>query len=507
MLAVFFIHFYKGDDTMTKKIGAIYIRVSTDKQEELSPDAQLRLLKEYAERNNIFIPNEFIFQDNGISGRKADKRPDFQKMIGLAKSKEHPIDCIIVWKFSRFARNQEESILYKSLLKKNSVDVLSISENTTGEFGTLIERIIEWMDEYYSIRLSGEVFRGMSESALRGNYLTRPPIGYLKGARKGEPPIIDEERKIIPLTMKKMFLEGKTARQICLYCLSQGWKTLNGNDYEPRDIEYILSNPCYAGIARWNYCYAGSRRQKPADEVIYAQGDWPALWTEDEWKEMSAIIATRKQQYADKKKPHDVESCKHWLSGIMKCSTCGRSLSYSSSGYGNFQCWGHLKGKCKTSNGISEKNATRYVLDGLKNLLNADEISYEVIRKISVDNSLQIEELNKQLSRITQREQRAKAAYLDGIDSKEEYKINKENFQKERSLITEKLIALTDSTNDTSKEELDSLIIKNISDVILVLENPDKDYQEKGNAIRSVVDHITYDKENLSFEFSLKLEL
>ena len=492
---------------MTKKIGAIYIRVSTDKQEELSPDAQLRLLKEYAERNNIVIPNEYIFQDNGISGRKAEKRPDFQKMIGLAKSKEHPIDCIIVWKFSRFARNQEESILYKSLLKKNDVEVLSISENTTGEFGSLIERIIEWMDEYYSIRLSGEVFRGMSESAMRGNYLTRPPIGYLKSTRKGEPPIIDEERKIIPLTMKQMFLEGHSFKKICFYCLSKGWKTLNGNDYEPRDIEYILLNPFYAGIARWNYCYAGSRRQKPADEVIYAQGDWEALWSEEEWKEMSAIITTRKQQYSKTRKPREVASCKHWLSGIMKCSTCGRSLSYSSSQYGNFQCWGHLKGKCKTSNGISEKNATRYVLDGLKNILTADNISYEIIRNITIDKSIEIEELNKQLSRINQREQRAKTAYLDGIDSKEEYKLNKEIFQKERALITEKLILLTETTNEASKEELDSLIIQNISDVISVLENPNKDYQEKGNAIRSVVDHITYDKEHLSFDFSLKLEL
>ena len=66
-----------------KRIGAIYIRVSTEKQEELSPDAQLRLLFEYAERNDIIIPKEYIFQDNGISGRKADKRPDFQKMIGF----------------------------------------------------------------------------------------------------------------------------------------------------------------------------------------------------------------------------------------------------------------------------------------------------------------------------------------------------------------------------------------------------------------------------------------
>ena len=162
-----------------KKTGAIYIRVSTGRQEELSPDAQLRLLKEYAEKNDIYIPSEYIFQDNGISGRKVSKRPAFQQMIGLAKSPEHPIDVIIVWKFSRFARNQEESIVYKSLLKKSNVDVVSISENVEGEFGSLIERIIEWMDEYYSIRLGEEVVRGMTEKAMRGQTLSAPPIGYL----------------------------------------------------------------------------------------------------------------------------------------------------------------------------------------------------------------------------------------------------------------------------------------------------------------------------------------
>ena len=100
-------------------------------------------------------------------------------MISIAKSPEHPIDAIVVWKFSRFARNQEESIVYKSMLKKDGIEVLSVSEPLVeGPFGSLIERIIEWMDEYYSIRLSGEVTRGMTEKALRGGYQARPPLGY-----------------------------------------------------------------------------------------------------------------------------------------------------------------------------------------------------------------------------------------------------------------------------------------------------------------------------------------
>ena len=86
--------------------GCLYIRVSTDNQLELSPDAQQRLLLDYAHKNNIIISKEHIFLEHGgISGRKAEKRPAFQEMIAICKDKSHPIDVILVWKFSRFARN------------------------------------------------------------------------------------------------------------------------------------------------------------------------------------------------------------------------------------------------------------------------------------------------------------------------------------------------------------------------------------------------------------------
>jgi DNA invertase Pin-like site-specific DNA recombinase len=103
--------------------------VSTDEQLEYSPDSQIKKIKEYAKHNDIHISDEFIFLDEGISGRKAEKRPAFMKMIALAKTKPKPFDMILVWKFSRFARNREDSIVYKSMLRKQcGIDVVSISE-------------------------------------------------------------------------------------------------------------------------------------------------------------------------------------------------------------------------------------------------------------------------------------------------------------------------------------------------------------------------------------------
>lgn len=234
------------------KNGALYIRVSTADQTELSPDAQQRLLLDYAKKNGIVIAKEFIFEES-VSGRHADRRPKFQEMIALAKQDSHPIDVILVWKYSRFARNQEESIVYKSLLKKSNVDVISISEPLIdGPFGTLIERIIEWMDEYYSIRLSGEVLRGMKEKALQHGYQTTPCLGY-QAAGDGKPFVIDEaEYQIDTLeeygaNKKRLAEERQSLQEELDRVLTPAAppETISKEDFrkEIKNINDILKNP------------------------------------------------------------------------------------------------------------------------------------------------------------------------------------------------------------------------------------------------------------------------
>lgn len=55
-------------------IAAAYIRVSTDSQTELSPDSQIKLIREYAKSHDMIVPDEYIFRDDGISGRTTTKR-------------------------------------------------------------------------------------------------------------------------------------------------------------------------------------------------------------------------------------------------------------------------------------------------------------------------------------------------------------------------------------------------------------------------------------------------
>lgn len=131
--------------------GACYIRVSTDEQTEYSPDAQLRSLKDYAKKNDILLAEEHIYVDEGISGKKADKRPAFMKMIATARTKPKPFDIILVHKFDRFARSREDSVVYKSLLKKEAgIKVTSITETIEDDkFSVILEAMLEAMAEYY----------------------------------------------------------------------------------------------------------------------------------------------------------------------------------------------------------------------------------------------------------------------------------------------------------------------------------------------------------------------
>lgn len=483
----------KNYSIATQRIGALYIRVSTDDQTELSPDAQIRLGMDYAKEHNIYIPEEFIFRDDGISGKKADKRPGFKALISHARAKEHHIDCILVWKFSRFARNQEESIVYKSMLARDNVEVVSISEPIPdGPFGKLNERIIEWMDEYYLTNLSSEVTRGMTENAMRGNYQTSPGIGYVSPGYK-QVPVKDPETFPILEHCDKWFMdENMTTRQIAIKLNSMGYKSKRGNLFEARTVEYILRNPFNAGKIRWN--------------DIMVDGRHEAAWSWEHHLEIQKRLDELAVVNAGfNRKKRDVSSCLHWLSGILVCSSCGRTLANCSSrNVRGFQCWAYNKGLCTESHHISIPKLEKSVILGLEQLLASDMLSYEVVYGSSTSDD-KTKELVRILSRLDEREKRAKEAYLNEIDTIEEYKENRQAINNERIRIQKELETLLSERDCDSKEENDKRMIAKVEEVLNIIKDENADYAKKGLAMRSIVDKIIFHRKNTSFDFYLKL--
>ena len=84
--------------TTALKVGAAYIRVSTDGQMDLSPESQLESIVQYAKSSRIVIPKEYIFMESeGRSGKKADNRPEFQRMISVARQTPPQSPLTVSW--------------------------------------------------------------------------------------------------------------------------------------------------------------------------------------------------------------------------------------------------------------------------------------------------------------------------------------------------------------------------------------------------------------------------
>ena len=157
---------------------ALYARVSSDRQDvDLSVSAQLRALRDCAEKHDYLVAREYV--DEAESGRIAD-RPQFQRMLDEASKPEAPFKEILVWKCSRFTRKREHAVAFKAMLRRRGVRVVSITEQADDTpTGKLLEAIIESVDEFYSENLAQEVTRGMREAASRGFWVTSyAPYGY-----------------------------------------------------------------------------------------------------------------------------------------------------------------------------------------------------------------------------------------------------------------------------------------------------------------------------------------
>lgn len=475
------------------KIAACYIRVSTDDQLEYSPDSQLAAIRRYAKANDMLLPDEFIFiEQDGISGRKADKRPEFQRMIGTAKTKPKPFDAVLLWKFSRFARNREDSIVYKSMLRKQlGIEVISISENVGDDkMSVIFEAMIEAMDEYYSINLAEEVKRGMTEKAKRGEALSIAPLGYKLVNKRLE---VDPDKAEIIKTVFIKYSEGATLRGIAEWLNDIGIRTKRGNMIENRTIEYWLRNPVYNGYIRWTPTGKTRRNYNNPDSII-TRGTHEPIINDELWEKVQERMKEQKAKYNYYRRPATQNS--YSLSGIMRCSSCGCTIVKSTNEY--MQCCGYAHGTCKTSQSTKIVNMLSLLMGAI-----SDDAHNDTYRVSSDEQHVQKRSdrdiIANQIEREHQKLTRAKEAYLNGIDNAEEYKRNKISIQDEIDRLTCELTKIPEielSENGMVPKSKQKEYRERCLHTLNVLKNPDITEQAKNSELKSLIRKAVYDKAN-----------
>ena len=316
-------------DQTDRTPAALYARVSSDRQDvDLSVAAQMRALRDYADKNDYQIVREFV--DEAESGRVMN-RPDFKRMIDEAKKSNTPFRAILVWKFSRFTRKREHAVVLKSQLRRQGVRVVSITEQADDSAtGRLMEGIIETIDEYYSENLATEVLRGMREAASRGFWVApMAPYGYRKVKVQDGPkerPALepDPETNAIVRRMFDLAESRKGMLKIARILNDEGIASPRGKLWNKMSIHNILNNEAYLGTLVW-----GSNAKDGVDPVR-VENAFPATVTKAQFDRVNRIMRSRAPKKAH---PRRVGST-FLLSGLVKCYRCKRALSgrYSSRG-------------------------------------------------------------------------------------------------------------------------------------------------------------------------------
>ena len=476
------------------KTGAVYIRVSTDEQarEGYSLEAQLKSIKKYAQNNDILIDSKYIFSDEGISGRKAEKRPAFMEMIKQAKSKPKKFDVILVHKFDRFSRNREDSVVYKSLLKKEyGIPVISISEplDPDDKMSVIMEAFLEAMAEYYSLNLSGEVKKGQLEKHSKGELQTNPSFGYNVSNNK----LINnkDEANVVKMIFEQYAIDNLSMMQIAKNINALNIKTKRGKRFENRTIYYMLNNPVYISKLRYT---PGRRNSYNFDDpnTILVDGQHEPIISLELWN--SVQMKLTKNAKWKKPKQHIDLNPKHWTKGLVRCKECGCTMV--TCGKTKLRCNGYNKGKCSNSTTLLITDVYDLIINNIKQTMKNGKIEHIVQTKKEKKENNQYLILQRQLEQLSDKEVRIKEAYREGIDTIDEYKENKNIILRERKRLLKELETVERPKIDNKKKE----VIENGKKIYEILIDSKIPLKEKNEVAHILINKVEYDPNSHTLE-------
>jgi DNA invertase Pin-like site-specific DNA recombinase len=133
--------------------------------------ATFAALRRYAAHAELDIVAQYL--DVALSGRK-EGRPQLQALMRAARN--HEFDCVLVWKFDRFARSVAHLLRALEEFDHLGIRFISVQDqiDTQSLMGRTMFTIIGAMAELESSLISERVKAGMEAARTRGKPMGRP---------------------------------------------------------------------------------------------------------------------------------------------------------------------------------------------------------------------------------------------------------------------------------------------------------------------------------------------
>ena len=229
-----------------RKRVAAYCRVSTDNEGQMS-SLELQMA---AFRTQIELRPDWelvdIYSDEGISGTRVEKRPEFQRMIRDCEAGK--IDYIITKSISRFARNTLECLQHIRYLQSLGVQLLFEKENidTGTAFSEMLLTILAAFAQEESRSLSENAKWGIRKRFEAGIPKRTYIFGYTYD-EQGNYVIVPEQAE----TVRYIFDLYETGRysmhQIAQKLMAEKRPSAYVNNWDASHVHCILTNEKYVG--------------------------------------------------------------------------------------------------------------------------------------------------------------------------------------------------------------------------------------------------------------------
>lgn len=400
---------------------AAYCRVSTDSAEQkTSYETQKQVYTDMiAKRKDWTMVG--IYADEGISGTRADKRPEFNKMIKDCLAGK--IDYIITKSVSRFARNTVECLEFVRMLKARNIGILFEEQNIdtlkcdSELYLVIYAGFAQSESESMSKNITWAFRKHFEDGKVVFNYSKM--VGYRKG-NDGNPEIIPEEAEIIR-NIYDWFLAGKTPREIIDLLITDGIQTKCGKQkWSVGTIQSILRNEKYCGDAILQKtvtidCISKTHKKNTGEApMYYVHNNHEAIVTREQFNRVQEELLRRNTivpKNASKAISAQGRYSRYALTEIMHCDECGsryKRCTWAKKGVRKivWRCMSRIEHGtqyCKNSPSLEESKLHQAIVRAINRFNQENETTYRLLMKASLSDALGIGGSNEEMELLTRR--------------------------------------------------------------------------------------------------------
>lgn len=300
---------------------AVYVRVSTDRDEQVSSvENQIDICRYWVEKNGSEWDENAVYFDDGVSGTAWLERHAMQLI--LAKAKKREIDTVIFKSIHRLARDLKDALEIKEILVGHGVRLVTIEEG----YDSYYEGKNDMKFEMYAMfaaqlpkTLSVSISAALAAKVRRGEYAGgRVPYGYNVVDKKY---VINEEESAVVRKIYELYEKGLGYIKVANFLNEKGYGPRDGGTWSFASVKNIIRNPVYKGdhvMNKYTKIKVDGRKKQicnPKEKWVVFENHHPAIVDRERWDKLN-------DPNRDNSKKRRV-SLRNELRGIAFCAHCG----------------------------------------------------------------------------------------------------------------------------------------------------------------------------------------